>query len=229
LIIIALDPDKDLGEEEKLHNWLKNIIDATKEYVYGYKIGLPLLLAGGPASFRYVRSLARDKFVVADLKLADIGDVMALSIDYLDELGIDGVIAHVFTGYEDALDKLSERARERGLRLILVVSMSHRGSREFIDPYLNNYLSIVKKIGAWGVVAPATRPEIIRLVRRELGGDVKILAPGIGVQGAPPGSALCAGADYEIIGRLVTRAQDPGKIIIEVIKKIKESVSRCRS
>ncbi|MGC9010474.1 MAG: orotidine-5'-phosphate decarboxylase [Sulfolobales archaeon] len=229
MIIIALDPDKELREQEKLHNWLRNIIDATKEYVYGYKIGLPLLLAGGPSSFRYVRSLAREKFVVADLKLADIGDVMALSIDYLGELGVDGVIAHAFTGYENALDKLSERARERGLKLVLVVSMSHRGSREFIDPHLSDFLSIAKKVGAWGVVAPATRPEIIRLVRRELGGDVKILAPGVGAQGAPPGSALCAGADYEIIGRLVTRAQDPGKVIIEVIKEIEESVSKCRS
>lgn len=228
LIIVAMDPSRDLRSRESLYNWINRVVDDTRDLVYGYKVGLPLLLSGGVESFEYIKKRSGGKFLIADLKLADIGDIMTISINYLREVGVDGVIAHVFIGYEDALDKLSRVLRENGMKLILVVSMSHRGSTQFIDKHIDEFIEVAVKCEAWGVVAPATRPEVISYVRSRLGGGVKILSPGIGAQGASPGSAICSGADYEIIGRLITHSENPRQRTLEIINEMRERIERCK-
>ncbi len=54
----------------------------------------------------------------------------------------------------------------------------------------------------------ATRPGLIPTVR-SLHPDATVLSPGVGAQGARPGEALRAGADFEIVGRAITLAEDP--------------------
>lgn len=224
MIVLALDPHRGVGD---LGSWLRDVVESTRDLVYGYKVGLPLLLAGGPAAYRAVREYARDNLLIADLKLSDIGDIMSLSIDYLSDLGVDAVIAHSFVGYRDALDKLSTKCLEKGLKLILLVSMSHRGSEEYIDRHLGEFIGLVEKTGAWGVVAPATRPNVIRFVRERLGQKIKIFSPGVGAQGAGPGSAICSGADYEIVGRYVVGSGSPRERLLEFIELQREAVERC--
>jgi orotidine-5'-phosphate decarboxylase len=77
-------------------------------------------------------------------------------------------------------------------------------------------------------VAPATRKDIIRFLRLILDIDKKILAPGVGPQGALPGDALCAGADYEIIGRLITRSKTPRRETEEILNLQREALKRCK-
>ncbi len=175
-------------------------------HVAGYKIGLPGLLAD-PGLPWTVRSSCPYSLVVADLKLADIGDTMVRVARYAAPWA-DAVIAHAFPGYEGALDELSSFLREKGVRLVVVVAMSNPGARETMDPALEVLASIAERAGAWGVVAPATRPTVIRKVRGLLP-DRVILAPGVGAQGARPGDAIRAGADLEIIGRMIAAARDP--------------------
>jgi orotidine-5'-phosphate decarboxylase len=62
--------------------------------------------------------------------------------------------------------------------------------------------------GASGVVAPATRPERIKLIRSIIGERI-IISPGVGAQGGSAGEALQAGADYLIVGRSIYEAEDP--------------------
>jgi len=62
--------------------------------------------------------------------------------------------------------------------------------------------------GADGVVAPATRPDRIRLIRSIVGSRI-IISPGVGIQGGSPRDAWDAGADYLIIGRSVTSSENP--------------------
>ena len=175
-------------------------------HVSGYKIGLPGLLAD-PGLPWTVRSSCPDSLIVADLKLADIGDTMVRVARYAAPWA-DAVIAHAFPGYEGALDELSRFLSERGVRLVVVVAMSNPGARETMDPALEILAGIAERAGAWGVVAPATRPAVIGRVRRLLPKTV-ILAPGVGAQGARPGDAIRAGADFEIIGRMIAAARDP--------------------
>ncbi len=213
-IIVALDPP--IGVDPV--KWCFRIIDDTLDIVSGYKIGLPLILdLDRKRDLEKIVGKMKGVWLrIADLKLADIGDIMVSIIRRLHEFGFNAFIVHGFIGYNGALDRVSDYVDSIDAKLITVVSMSHSGSSEIIDHVLDRLLEVALRAGSWGIVAPATRPEIIRGIRSRVGDRVKILSPGIGVQGARPSTAIKAGADYEIIGRLVTRSEDPRKTLLEI-------------
>jgi orotidine-5'-phosphate decarboxylase len=196
------------------------------DIVSGAKVGVPFLLRCGVGSLAAMRS-SYGGLIVADLKLADVGDVMLSTVSAVKDF-VDAVIAHSFIGYSGALDELSEGLRGWGLKLVLVASMSHPGSQEVYDGSLGQLLKVISKARPWGVVAPATRPNVISAVRAALGSEVKVLSPGVGAQGARPGDALCAGADYEIVGRSITSGPDPRAAAEEVARQQAEALRVCR-
>jgi orotidine-5'-phosphate decarboxylase len=75
-------------------------------------------------------------------------------------------------------------------------------------PLAESMARMAIEAGASGVVAPATRPERIRLIRSVIGNKI-IISPGVGAQGGSALSALQAGADYLIVGRSIYDAEDP--------------------
>lgn len=215
MLVVAIDP----GVREKIS--VSRLVEEVDDLAAGYKIGIPFVLKYGRKGVRELRK-ATEHPIILDLKLADIGDVMAEILKLAASLRVNAVITHAFVGYESALEILAETAERVGVGLILVVSMSHKGSREFIDKHVNEFVWIAKRIRAHGVVAPATRPDIIKHVRSLVEDSMKIYSPGIGVQGAEPGVALCAGADYEIVGRLITGSVNPR----EAVKAVRETQLR---
>ncbi|ADV64874.1 orotidine 5'-phosphate decarboxylase [Desulfurococcus mucosus DSM 2162] len=223
MLVVALDPPV----REKGRRKTSLLVEELDKYVSGYKIGLPFLIKHGRRGIRELRK-STEKPIIVDLKLADIGDVMAEVLRHLARLGVDAVIAHAFTGYTGALEDLSKASMATGVGLIIVVSMSHRGSEEYIDRHVDEFLELAARIRAKGVVAPATRPRVIRHVREVLGDTVEIYSPGIGIQGAEPGSALCAGANYEIVGRLITRSGNPGETARAIREMQLERWLKCR-
>jgi len=222
LLILALDPPTGVDA----FSWSMRIAEEVGDLVHGVKIGLPLVLDIGLQRVGDLLSVFKG-IKIADLKLADIGDVMCLTLERLASIGIDAVIAHAFVGFRGAIDKLSSRCRELGVKLILVVSMSHPGSSEIMDEVIDKLVDVARRACAWGVVAPATRLDVVRYVRSQLP-EAKILCPGVGVQGASPGDALCAGADYEIVGRLITRSDSPRRSALEVLEMQRKKLAICR-
>ena len=223
-LIVALDPPEGVDGVK----WCINLVSELGSVPKGFKVGLPLVVKEGVRGLKDVVSVMSTELVIADLKLADIGYVMSLITKAVAGAGVNTVIAHAFVGAEGALSELSRTCSELGIKLVLVTFMSHPGASRVMKKVFSDLLSIVKEVGAWGVVLPATMPEVVRAGREYLGSSVKIMAPGVGVQGAAPGDALCAGADYEIVGRLITRAKNPIKVALEVIKKQEERVRECR-
>ncbi|MEM1904139.1 MAG: orotidine 5'-phosphate decarboxylase / HUMPS family protein [Acidilobaceae archaeon] len=200
-LIVALDPK----EKTSLGSFL-SVIPRLCEEVYGLKIGLPFLVLYGIHGLSLVRNRCKAR-LIADFKLADVAHVMIRSIEPIAEL-VDVVIAHSFVGARGALQELKEFLDARGIDLALVISMSHLGSEEVIDESFGRIVSVAERLRPWGAVAPATRPHMIKLVKSRLSA-VKILSPGVGLQGARPGDALKAGSDYEIVGRLIWESADP--------------------
>ncbi len=198
-VIVGLD-----ALEGNLHA-VESLVQTLCGRVLGFKVGLPGMLAE-PRLGPTVRGACADALLVADLKLADIGDTMVRIARHAP--WADAVIAHAFPGYEGAVDRLAEYLAGRGQRLVLVVAMSNPGARETMDPVLEKLVAVARRAGAWGLVAPATRPSVVARVR-SLMPEAFIMAPGVGAQGAQPGSALRAGADAEIVGRAITMAGDP--------------------
>jgi len=218
-VIVALD-DIDLS-------LARNVTEDVCDLVKGFKIGLPFILRNGLSSVKAIRNLCRDVLWIADLKLADIGYVMSRTVQMLAG-SFDAVIAHSFVGIEGALDELTDVCRKLDIKLILVSTMSHPGATEIYDFVLFKIRDLTNRVGPWGLVAPATRKDIIRFLRLILDIDKKILAPGVGPQGALPGDALCAGADYEIIGRLITRSKTPRRETEEILNLQREALKRCK-
>ena len=203
------------------------MVENLCDVVDGFKLGLPLLLGLGPSAVERTRERCQAALWIADLKLADIGAIMVKTVETLAGTA-DIFIAHSFVGYTGALDELKQWLDNHGKKLVLVASMSHPGSSEVYDKSLPAVLHVIQRTKPWGVVAPATRPEIVSLLRRRLGGGYKILSPGVGAQGAEPGSALCAGADYEIVGRMITSASEPRAAAVMVRRRQQEALQRCR-
>ncbi|ABU82534.1 orotidine 5'-phosphate decarboxylase / HUMPS family protein [Ignicoccus hospitalis] len=200
-VVISLDPPKDKGWD-----WALGIAEEMKDLVVAFKVGWPLLLEG-KEKLGTLREMAP---VVLDLKLADISFTM---INIIRRLEFDAVIAHAFVGREKALRELREELNKQDKELYLVVAMSHKGADELLNRMWRENVLIAYEL-ADGIVAPATRPELLVKIRKVW--PRKVLSPGVGVQGARPCSAVKLGADAEIIGRTVTRNPSPREYLLRL-------------
>lgn len=213
-LVVAID-------ETSCDESLLSLASRASELAFGLKVGVPTLISCGLRFLRDLRAKAGDAFIIADLKLADVGDVMVKTASLVRD-SVNAVIAHSFVGKAGALDRLAEAVKAWGLKLILVASMSHPGSLEFYDAATERVVGLVRELDPWGIVAPATRPHVVRSLRSLLP-SVKILAPGVGAQGASPGDAICVGADYEIVGRAILGSPDP----LRALADYGEAALRC--
>ncbi|WP_420807157.1 orotidine-5'-phosphate decarboxylase [Acidianus manzaensis] len=202
----------------------KSILDNLFEYIYGIKIGYPLLLKiGVNETINLVHNFIKnDKEIIMDLKLADIDNTMKSIVSQLEFA--DSYIAHSFIGIEGALDELKKYIDEKNKKLYLLASMSHKGWNDNFYPYIKN---VISKIDPYGIVAPATKLQILKTIRKDFPKKI-IISPGIGAQGGEFGDALCYGADYEIIGRSIYTSKDPIGKIKEIVKLQEEKINVCK-
>lgn len=180
------------------------------------KIGYPLILQAGIEIVREISSMAP---VLADLKVADIPSTNALICEAALSAGADGIIAHAFTG-RDSLQACSDCASAHGADLFAVTEMSHPGAELFMSPLAGDMARLAVEVGASGVVAPATRPDRIRLIR-SIVGEMTIISPGVGAQGGSARDALLAGADYLIVGRSILGAEDPSAAAEDLLSQVR--------
>jgi orotidine-5'-phosphate decarboxylase len=195
-LILALD----VTSREKALSMVGQLCD----YFDAIKIGYPLILTAG---LEIVKEISAFAPVIADLKVADIPNTNRLICDAVLGAGAGGIIAHAFPG-KDSLQACAKSTAEHGADLFVVTEMSHPGAELFMAPLAERMARLAMEAGATGVVAPATRPERIKLIRSIIG-ERMIISPGVGAQGGSAGAALQAGADYLIVGRSIYEAQDP--------------------
>ena len=192
-LILALD----VTEESKA---LRLAAD-TKDYVDAFKVNYPLVLSRGMG---IVDKLAKLGDVICDFKVADIPNTNRLIVDQVFRHHAKGVIVHGFIG-EDAVKACVDAARGD---VFVVAEMSHPGAETWNAPIADDLAHMAVEVGAAGIVAPATRPERVRLFRTIVG-DRLILSPGVGAQGGTPADPIRAGADYIIVGRAIYDAANP--------------------
>lgn len=210
-IILALDYGGKFGYE--------GLLNVLKEYVAGVKLGFPLLLEIGLRGLKdIIKRFSSEYFFIADFKIGDIPSVCRIIAGKLKEFGFEAAIAHAIVGPE------SLKAISENISLIALVSMSHPGST-LINMHVDELVRMALNSGAQGLVAPATFPKILTRVRR-LAPEITIISPGVGIQGAPYGAALRAGADFEICGRSITLAEDPPTIAKGIMKLQKEAIKK---
>ncbi len=210
-IILALDEPLD-------YKILKEISLQTA----GIKIGWPLILEQGLDRIKTILKNI-DNNIIFDLKLADIDSTMIKIVNHLENLG-DSFIVHAFVGYDESIRELKEYLDKENKKIYLVSSMSHKGWNDNFYPYLKE---VIKMTNPYGLVAPATRPKIVKIVRKDFPEKI-IISPGVGAQGSKIGDAICNGADYEIIGRSIYNSKDPIGSILEFQKTQEERLNECK-
>lgn len=211
--IVALD----FPSFEDVKTFLSYFPDDEKLYV---KIGMELYYAVGPEIVRYVKELGHSVFL--DLKLHDIPNTVKSAMKVLSHLGVDMTNVHAAGGVE-----MMQAARE-GLgsdaKLIAVTQLTST-SQEQMHDYQNIQTSLKESVvhyarkaaesGLDGVVCSAQEVKDIKIATSQ---DFICLTPGIRPKGSAlgdqkrvmtPADAYQIGSDYIVVGRPITRAENP--------------------
>lgn len=211
-LILALDvTDKEHAVE---------IVREVKDHIDAVKINYPLILACGPSM---VNELSCIRPVICDFKIADIPNTCRLITENAFERGASAVIAHAFSG-QDSLETIRGIADKHNGMVFSVVEMSHPGALASYDGITDRMIDISISAGILGYIAPGTRPDKIRHIRKRVeektGNSPLILSPGIGAQGGDGKKAIDSGADFIIVGRAIYQAENPGSVAKQIVESL---------
>jgi orotidine-5'-phosphate decarboxylase len=178
---------------------------ACAPHIDAIKLGYPLILSCGLAVAGELEEF--DLPLIADFKVADIPNTNRLIAEQVFDAGFASIICHGFTG-KDAVRACVDVAADYGGACFVVAEMSHPGATAFFHGgAAEKIASLAMECGADGIIAPATRPERVKVLRKVVG-NRKILSPGVGAQGGDA-AAVSKLVDGIIIGRAIYEAEDP--------------------
>jgi orotidine-5'-phosphate decarboxylase len=178
---------------------------ACAPHVDAIKLGYPLILSCGLSMAQELEEV--DLPLIADFKVADIPNTNRLIVEQVFDAGFSSVICHGFTG-KDAIQACVDTTSDYGGACFVVAEMSHPGATEFFHGETAVHIArLAMECGADGIIAPATRPDRVRMLR-DIVKARKILSPGIGVQGGDP-DRVAGLVDGIIVGRAIYEADDP--------------------
>ncbi|WP_455369363.1 orotidine 5'-phosphate decarboxylase [[Eubacterium] cellulosolvens] len=233
-IVLALDISDE--DPDVLMKKCVELIKKVSPHICGVKFGRPLILRLSlNKQIRELIELVQEQglITIMDAKINDVAHTnLSIATQYFDA-GFDAIIASPFVGWDGGLDTVFQEASKRNKGIILLVHMSHKGAsqgygRIVIDPdsseKIPQYIIFAKNALAWkadGAVVGATHPDNITIVKKILGEEIPIFAPGVIAQGASPKDAIKAGADYLIVGRGIFSSSEPEKSA----KKIKDEAN----
>ena len=234
-IVLALDVDTP--------EQAKELITELKDYVGVFKVGLQMYTGNGYEIFDFMKE-QNIKFFF-DVKLHDIPNTVAKASENIIRNGASFYNMHT-TGGEEMMRMAQEAARKTAKELgkenpiILGVTVLTSISEECLQnelkvpykpkDYALNLALMAKKAGLDGVVASVWEA---RKIKQVCGKDFKVLCPGIRPDWsnkneqkriATPSVAIKEGADYLVIGRAVTSAEDRVKAIQMIYEEIENAL-----
>jgi orotidine-5'-phosphate decarboxylase len=221
-IIIALDVDS--PEQAKA------LVKKCESHVSFYKVGLQLFMASW---FETVDWLAdRGHKVMLDLKFFDIPETVKLAVEQVNNRGVTFATIHG----NDPIIRAAVSARG-GLRLLAVTVLTSFGEEDMramgmtgtVADLVSFRAKRALELGCDGVVSSGLEAGTLR---RDLGEKLLIVTPGIR-PGAnvrdgsddqqrivTAGRAIGGGADHVVVGRPISKAADPIKVIEEMQREI---------
>lgn len=223
-IVLALDLQPD--QPNRLLSKSIEMLKMVHPYICAVKLNrqvvLPLGLSDG---VQKIVEWTHDQGlpVLMDCKINDVGHTNRTIAEHYYKAGFDAVTANPFVGWDMGLQPVFEVAEQMNRGVVLLVYMSHKGAGEGYGQTIHEpktgkripqYVVFAQKALSWnadGAVVGATYPEKIREVHEILKDHVPIFSPGVGAQGGSIESAIKAGARYLIVGRSITRAENPAE------------------
>jgi orotidine-5'-phosphate decarboxylase len=194
------------------------------------KVGKELFTREGPDLVR--RFVAQGHDVFLDLKFHDIPNTVARACEAAASLGVWMVNVHASGGsrmMQAARAALDDIEGRRPL-LIAVTVLTSMGAEDLAElgiaaapqQQVLRLATLARNAGLDGVVCS---PQEAALLRNELGGAFTLVTPGVRPQGAAlddqarvltPEEAIRQGSDYLVMGRPITRAEDPAALLAAI-------------
>ena len=201
-----------------------------------YKIGKQLFTSEGPGLVRDLVGSGRKVFL--DLKYHDIPNTVASAVRVAADLNVHMLTVHA-SGGSKMLRAAAEAAAETSskplvLAVTVLTSLADEDLREIgiSAPTQDQVVTLAKlaqKAGVGGLVAS---PNELKALRQAIGQEMKIVTPGVRPAGsdkgdqsriATPAEAIANGADYIVVGRPITAAQDPAAAARAILEEIRKS------
>lgn len=198
------------------------------------KVGLELFLSGGPAVVEQLRNQGLAVFL--DLKFHDIPATMAAACREAASFGADLITVHAAAGIEAlaaAQQGAAEGAAAAGLQTPSLLAVTVLTSwdplcfkeqlaiGEPVDHYVHRLAHLATIAGIAGCVCSPLEVASLRAAHPQ---PFILITPGIRPMGCnkndqqrvlSPSQALAAGASALVIGRPITKAEDPAKAFNE--------------
>ena len=215
-VIIACD----FKDKEETLNFLNKFED-EKLYL---KIGMELFYSEGPEIVREIKKRGHKIFL--DLKLHDIPNTVEKAMKSLANLDVDMTNVHASGTIKMMEAGLRGLTKEDGTRPILIAVTQLTSTsqevmeqdlliKENIEDVVMHYAENSKKAGLDGVVCS---PLEVQAVKRKCGKDFLTITPGIRFSTdskddqsriTTPAKAKELGSDYIVVGRTITKAENP--------------------
>jgi orotidine-5'-phosphate decarboxylase len=173
-------------------------------YIDAVKIGYQLLLSESLSVIKVIKREFPQLPVIADLKIMDAPHIASNMTFLALDAGADVVTVCGICG-PTVLQECLQLTVHHDRKLLVFLEFTQLDG--LIGEKQSNQLALLaKKKGVWGILAPGTKPHRIMELRRLIGESLIIISCGIGAQGTKPGTAIKAGADFEIVGREICAA-----------------------
>jgi orotidine-5'-phosphate decarboxylase len=222
--IVALD----FGRADLALAMVERLGDACKFY----KVGGELFTAAGPQIVQALRALGNDVFL--DLKLHDIPNTVKGAARSAASIGAKLLTVHATGGremVEAAVEGAGTTCGVLGVTILTSLDAAMLRSawgRKSLEVYgeVLRLAGDCAAVGAHGVVCSGLEAQKIGA---KYGDKLKLLVPGIRPAGGPTddqrrtvtaAEASRAGANYIVLGRMITEAKDPASELRSVMKTI---------
>ena len=230
-LIVALDVESLAAANQ--------LVTTLSDDVKWFKIGNQLFTAEGPASIKLLRESKKDVFL--DLKFHDIPNTVAGAVASGTTVGANMINLHTSGGLDmmrAAASAAEKQASELGvpkptlLGVTVLTSVDEAtfqrdfGTQRKLESQVAYFAELSQQAGMNGVVAS---PLEIGLIRKVCGNDFVIVTPGVRPAWAAsndqqrvmtPAEAIDAGADYIVVGRPITAADNPREAARRILQEI---------
>jgi orotidine-5'-phosphate decarboxylase len=197
-----------------------------------YKIGYQLGYAGGLA---FAHQLIDDgKQVFLDFKLHDIGNTVEKGVESIAKMGASFLTVH---GYPQTMQAAVKGKGASTLKVLAVTvltsyddnDLANAGYRMKVGELAAARAGQARELGVDGLVCS---PEEAANLRKVVGDKMMLVTPGIRPAGSAagdqkrimtPAKAIAAGADYLVVGRPITEADDPKAAAEAIVGEIAQA------
>ena len=222
-IILAVDT----RDFETAQRW----IEATRESVSVYKLGLEFYLTFGAAGVKKIKD-EFDVEIFLDLKLHDIPNTVASAASAISDITPRFLTVHASGGSAMISAAVSAVPHIDITAVTILTSLSEDDLFQigFANPALESAVALAELAVRSGAKAIVSSPLEIEAIRSAVGPAPIIITPGVRPAGSSksddqvrtmtPAAAIGAGASYVVIGRPITGAWSQGAAAMQEAARV---------